>query len=70
MEALGGEWVPVMKIGTGCKMHLSVEDFPLEGRYVASLSAHVCAVINGVIHDTFDSSREGSRSVYGYWKFN
>lgn len=31
---------------------------------------HVCAVINGVIHDTFDSSREGSRCVYGYWKFN
>jgi hypothetical protein len=24
-------------------------------------------VIDGVIHDTFDPSRGGTRCVYGYW---
>jgi hypothetical protein len=29
----------------------------------------LCAVIDGVIHDTFNPSRGGSRCVYGYWVF-
>ncbi len=28
---------------------------------------HYTAVIDGVINDTHDPSREGTRCVYGYW---
>ena len=31
------------------------------------LSRHMCAVIDGVIHDTYDPSRDGTRAVYGYY---
>jgi hypothetical protein len=31
------------------------------------VSKHYCAVIDGVIHDTSDPSRDGTRCVYGYW---
>jgi hypothetical protein len=37
-------------------------------RDVARLSRHLCAVVDGVVHDTFDPSRDGTRCVYGYWK--
>lgn len=69
METLGSKWIPVMKIGSGCKMNLSYDTFPCEGRYIAQLSGHVCAVIDGCIHDIYDPSRDGRRCVYGYWKF-
>ena len=56
-----------MKIGSGCKVHLSDDELP-PGRLVVMLSRHAAAVIDGVLHDTHDSSRGGSRCVYGYWK--
>ena len=39
------------------------------GRLVVSLSRHWTAVIDGVIFDTHDPSRRGTRCVYGYWLF-
>lgn len=66
-EALGMEWVPTMSIGQGCKTHLKAEELP-KGRIVCNVSRHYVAVIDGVINDTFDCSRGGSRCVYGYWK--
>lgn len=68
MEKFGGVWTPLMKIGSGCKVHLRAEELPT-GRIIASVSRHVVAVIDGVIHDTHDCTREGTRCVYGYWKF-
>ena len=38
------------------------------GRLVVRLSRHYAAVIDGVIHDTYDPSRDGTRCVYGYWQ--
>lgn len=67
MEALGWQWVPTMGIGTGCKVHLKAEELPT-GRLVLSLSRHYAAVIDGVLHDIYDCSREETRCVYGYWK--
>jgi hypothetical protein len=32
------------------------------------VSRHAVAVIDGVIHDTYDCSRGGKRCVYGYWR--
>jgi len=34
---------------------------------VVACSKHYTAVIDGVIHDTHDPSRDGTRAVYGYY---
>jgi len=67
MVNLGFKWTPTMFIGSGCRVHLRAEELP-KGRLVVSLSQHLTAVIDGVIHDTHDPSRGGTRCVYGYWK--
>lgn len=67
-EYYGGKWVATMKIGSGCKVHLSKDELP-DGRLICNLSRHVTCVIDGVIYDTYDCSRDGKRCVYGYWKF-
>lgn len=81
MAALGWEWVPTMQIGSGCKVHLVAGELPM-GRLIVAVSKHYTAVIEGVIHDTFDPQREthwietrdgvtrtgvSHRCVYGYW---
>lgn len=38
------------------------------GRLVVSVSKHLTAVVDGVIHDRYDPSRDGTRCVYGYWR--
>lgn len=60
-------WTPTMGIGTGCTVHLKADELP-SGRLIVSLSRHMAAVINGVLHDTYDCSRDGTRCVYGYWQ--
>ena len=67
LSSLGFEWTPTMFIGQGCKVHLQTDELPT-GRLVLSLSKHYAAVIDGVLHDTHDSSRGGTRCVYGYWR--
>jgi|SRR5215469_7951192 len=67
MTALGWQWTPTMQIGSGCKVHLRADELPA-GRLVVYVSRHVVAVIDGVLHDTYDSSRDGERCVYGYWR--
>ena len=59
--------VALSGIGTGCVAHLAPGELP-EGRVVARVSKHLTAVIDGVIRDTFDPSRGGTRCVYGYWR--
>jgi hypothetical protein len=66
LDYLGWQWVPTVKIGTGCKVHLRAEELP-KGRLIARVSRHFVAVIDGVIHDTGDPSRGGWRCVYGYF---
>ena len=66
LEALGWRWTPTMQIGSGCTVHLRADELPA-GRLVVSLSRHSVAVIDGVIHDIYDPSRDGTRCVYGYW---
>ena len=63
----GWKWTPCVTIGSGCKVHLRSEELP-GGTIIVRLSRHISAVINGVIHDTFNPSREGTRCVYGYWR--
>jgi hypothetical protein len=66
LEGIGWNFTPTMGIGTGCKVHLREGELPM-GRLIVTVSKHECAVINGVIHDTSDPSRGGTRCVYGFW---
>lgn len=63
---LGWKWTPTMFIGQGCKVHLADGELPM-GRIIAKVSRHMVAVIDGVIHDTYDCSRGETRCVYGYF---
>jgi hypothetical protein len=67
LESLGWQWTPTMEIGSGCTVHLRADELP-PGRLVVSVSKHLTTVIDGVIHDTHDPSRRGTRCVYGYWQ--
>lgn len=66
LKSLGFEWVPTMRIGTGCKVHLKSEELP-KGWLIAKNSRHLVAVIDGLIYDTHDPTRDGKRCVYGYF---
>jgi hypothetical protein len=67
MDSLGWQWVPTMQIGKGCTVHLRADELPA-GRLVVRVSKHYTVVIDGVIHDTYDPSRDGKRCVYGFWR--
>lgn len=64
---VGWEWTPTMTIGSGCRVHLRYDELPA-GKLVARVSRHVCAVLDGTVHDTHNPSRAGTRCVYGYWR--
>lgn len=64
----GFKWVPTMKIGQGCKVHLRKNELP-KGILITRLSKHLSCVIDGVIYDTYNpnSNRLSDRCVYGYY---
>jgi len=66
LESLGWKWVPTMFIGQGTKVHLKKDELP-DGKLIVNVSKHLTAVIDGVIHDTYDCSRDETRCVYGYY---
>jgi len=66
LESLGYQWIPTMQIGQGCKTHLRSDELPA-GRLIIRVTKHITAMIDGVINDTYDCSREGTRCVYGYF---
>jgi hypothetical protein len=66
LRARGWYWVPTMRVGQGTTTHLRADELP-SGRLIVRLSRHLTAVIDGVVHDNHDPSRDGTRCVYGYW---
>ena len=66
LAQLGFQWTPTMFVGKGCKVHLKKEELP-SGTLLVSCSKHITVVKDGVLHDTHDCSRNGTRCVYGYW---
>lgn len=66
MKSLGFVWKPTMLIGQGCKVHLKSDELP-SGTIICALSKHLTCVIDGIINDTHDPSRDGTRCVYGYY---
>lgn len=69
MKHFGGVWKPCMKIGTGCKVHLTESELP-EGTIICSVTHHVVCIKDRVIYDNHNPSRFGERCVYGYWVFS
>lgn len=66
LESLGWKWVSCSGVGKGISIHLKEDELP-KGKIICSVSRHLCTVIDGVLHDTYDCSREGTRGVYGYF---
>lgn len=81
MKRHNWQWIPTMKIGSGCKVHLTENELPND-KIICCVSKHYTAVINGVINDTYNPNDRGitvdqdgnnittDRCVYGYWKYN
>jgi len=69
MHKLGFKWIPTMQIGSGCKVHLRKGEMPM-GRLVVAVSKHYTSMIDGIINDTYDPSRNATRCVYGYWRLD
>lgn len=66
MFDLGWLWNPTMRIGSGCQVHMRADELP-DGPLVVRLSGHLSAVIDGIVYDTHDPTRDGTRCVYGYY---
>lgn len=66
LKSLGWKWIPTMFIGQGCKVHLKADELP-SGTIICTVSRHWVAVVDGVINDIFDCSRNETRCVYGYF---
>lgn len=66
LKSLGWKWHACMTIGSGCQVHVKEDELP-SGELVLNLSRHFTCVKNGVLYDTYDCSRGGTRCVYGYW---
>jgi hypothetical protein len=65
LESLGWHYTSTKERPRGRGMHLRADELPA-GRLIV-LPRHVCAVIDGVIHDTSDWGAEGRRRILGYW---
>ncbi len=66
LTRLDWKWTATMTIGSGCKVHLSPDELPT-GRLIVKVSKRLVAIIDGMIFDTVDPTRDGKRCVYGYW---
>lgn len=66
LKSKSWKWVPTMSIGSGCKTHLKASELPA-GRIICRVTRHFVAVVDGIIQDTHDCSRGGTRCVYGYY---
>ncbi len=66
LELLGWRWTSTMSIGSGCQVHLRASELPA-GPLVVKVSRHLTAVIDGVLYDTHNCSRSGTRCVYGFF---
>lgn len=66
LTSLGFKWTPTMGVGTGCRVHLNEDELP-DGKLIVRVSKHLTSVIDSVLNDTYDCSRNGRRCVYGYY---
>ncbi len=57
------------KFSQGCIIHLKKEELPL-GTIIVQISKGLTTLIDGVIQDIYDPSRDGTRCVYSIWTVN
>jgi hypothetical protein len=62
LKSIGWEFTPTK----GRKIRLRADELP-SGRLIVWVSGHFTAVVDGVIHDTFNSAGAGQRPVKGYY---
>ena len=67
LKELGWTFIPLMEIGKGCKAHLKANEIPMNDTIICRVSKHLVCVKNGVLNDTYNCSRGGTRCVYGYY---
>ena len=67
LESIGWQWIPTMKIGSGCRVHLRGDELPKD-RIIVRVTHHITCMIDGVLHDNYDCTRQGTRCVYGYFQ--
>ena len=70
LKALQAQEIKVQEFGSSNKCHLCDEDLIdyKNGKYILSLSHHFSSLIDGVLVDTYDCSRDGDRQVYKMYK--
>jgi hypothetical protein len=61
LKSIGWQYTPAK-----ARIHLRADELP-PGRLVVLVHRHAVAVIDGTIHDTYDSGMAGRRPVVGYW---
>lgn len=66
LKSLGWTWVSTAGIGKGVSVHLNERELPA-GKLAVKLRRHLTAIVDGVIHDTWDPSKGGQAGVYGYY---
>jgi hypothetical protein len=71
MREVSWRRVPLQELGQRRKMHLRYDELPeaaLSGSAVLQVSSrHLVAARFGILHDTLDPCRGGTRLLYGYW---
>ena len=67
LEDLGWEYISCSDDGNET-VYLRDGELPTEGAIICRIDRHAVAIVDGVIHDTFNSAGDGSKKVYGYWK--
>jgi hypothetical protein len=65
-EELGWTWVATSGIGVKTAVHVRGDELP-KGALIVRVSKHYTAMVDGVLIDNHDCSRQGTRKVYGYW---
>jgi hypothetical protein len=48
------------------QVHLNADELPA-GKIIVAIKSHVLAMIDGVMHDNYDWSKDGNEIVEGYW---
>lgn len=67
LDEIGWKHIITAKIGQSEKVHLNENELPTDKIMIVQVSKHLTCIKNGVLYDTYDCSRNGSRMVYGYW---
>ena len=68
IKELGGRWIPLHKIGQKDIFRVkNVAEFYHDKRVIVRCRKHVFAMIDGVVHDTWNQHEE--KMVYGVWVF-